>query len=110
MKGVIISNQKQMHTVILSCIRRCKSFDDLFKLLTEIYSELYTSQDHMNKVWVKVERYTCIDPEEMHWDFQTAKQYMDDNNLEYLETGNSKECDCIKNLLLQSVSVALCNL
>eukprot|EP00957_Ditylum_brightwellii_P043244 3277135-Ditylum_brightwellii.AAC.1 len=37
----------------------------------------------------------------MCWDFQAAKQYMHDNNLEYVETGESKQCDCIKNLTVK---------
>eukprot|EP00957_Ditylum_brightwellii_P141569 10784993-Ditylum_brightwellii.AAC.1 len=58
-----------------------QKIDDLFKLLRGLYSALYTSQDHMNKVWVKVKRCKTIDPEEMHWDFQTAKQFMDDTTM-----------------------------
>eukprot|EP00957_Ditylum_brightwellii_P028445 2147811-Ditylum_brightwellii.AAC.1 len=57
----------------------------------------------MNKVWVKVKRHKTIDPEEMCWDFKTAKQFMDDNSLEYIETGNSKQCD-LSHILAQRIN------
>eukprot|EP00957_Ditylum_brightwellii_P132890 10134100-Ditylum_brightwellii.AAC.1 len=37
----------------------------------------------------------------MHWDFQAAKQYMHNNNLEFVETGESKQRDCIKHLIVK---------
>eukprot|EP00957_Ditylum_brightwellii_P167638 12761606-Ditylum_brightwellii.AAC.1 len=52
-KGTIISNQKQMHVAIRSQVKICDTFEDVFKLLEELYAAHYTSQDNMNKMWVK---------------------------------------------------------
>eukprot|EP00957_Ditylum_brightwellii_P096857 7376463-Ditylum_brightwellii.AAC.1 len=55
----------------------------------------------MNKIWVKVKRQKNIDITDMCWDFQASKQYMGNNNLEYIETEKSKQCDCINNLTIK---------
>eukprot|EP00957_Ditylum_brightwellii_P098253 7486072-Ditylum_brightwellii.AAC.1 len=94
--GAIISNQKQMHMAIRSQIKICDLFEDLLMLLEELYSALYTSQDHINKICIKVKRWNFFHIDDMRWDFQAAKQYMDDNNIEYIETGESKQHECIK--------------
>eukprot|EP00957_Ditylum_brightwellii_P131093 9999703-Ditylum_brightwellii.AAC.1 len=52
-KSPITSKQKQMHVDIRSQVKICDTFEDLFKLLEELYIALYTSQDNMNKMWVE---------------------------------------------------------
>eukprot|EP00957_Ditylum_brightwellii_P045244 3429797-Ditylum_brightwellii.AAC.1 len=78
-KGTTISNQKQMQMAIL-------------------YGSI---NDHISKTWIKAKRRENIDINDMHWDFQAAKQYMDNTNLEYIEGGESKQHDSIKNLVIK---------
>ena len=100
-KGTIISNQKQMHVAIRSQVKICDTFEDLFQLLQELYAALYTSQDNIKKTWVKIKRRKNLEMDDLRWDFLAAKQYMQDNNLEYIETGESMQRDCIKNLIVK---------
>jgi len=100
-KGTIISNQKQMHVAITTRVKKCDTFEDLFQLLQELYTALYTSQDNINKTWVKIKRRKNLEMNDLRWDFQAAKQYMQDNYLEYIETGESMQRDCIKNLIVK---------
>ena len=83
-KGTIILNQKQMHVAIRSRVKICDTFEDLFQLLQELYAALYTFQDNINKTWVKIKRRKNLVMDDLPWDFLAAKQYMHNNNLEYI--------------------------
>eukprot|EP00957_Ditylum_brightwellii_P137878 10512380-Ditylum_brightwellii.AAC.1 len=89
-----------MHVAIKSQVKICYMCEDVFKLLEKLYAALYTSQDNMNKTWIKNKKRKNLDIDDMRWDFQVAKQYMHDNNLQYIETDKSKQHDCVKNLIV----------
>eukprot|EP00957_Ditylum_brightwellii_P090508 6892436-Ditylum_brightwellii.AAC.1 len=52
-------------------------------------------------MWVKIKRWNNLGMDDLRWDFLAAKQYMNNNNLEYIEMGESMQQDCIKNLIVK---------
>eukprot|EP00957_Ditylum_brightwellii_P041103 3111952-Ditylum_brightwellii.AAC.1 len=62
-----------MHVAIRSRVKICDAFEDLFQLLQELHAALYTSQDNINKTWVKIKRRENLGMDDLHWDFLAAK-------------------------------------